>query len=463
MKQIAHLVRSSQSAGAIALCVWAMSGAVSAQDEPARRPYRGLFGARQTSVDRGTTLDFTASAVGAYDNNESGSPDAGAVDPRFQVSGPRSGLSATLAYARRSERGAFNLAGGSAVSFFPELDQRPLASHNASVGFVAPLGRRTSLSASQGFAYSPTYAFGVFPPLPGEELDVVPAEALLFDYSVFDSEAFTLQSDVEVSRMVSARGSLSAFGTYRGIDQLEEQDDGVHDLTERRFGAAYSQRLSRNVGLRVGYAYRVGDYGGQSEGAEPFETHDIDLGLDYRHAISFSRRTTFSVSTGSTITRSDSVSGPSSSAAEPGASEQPGEYQYYLLATAELEHEMGLTWRARAAYERNVQYVEGFSAPFYSDAAVASLGGFLTRRADARFTALYSTGTVGLGTADGYDIASANAGLRFALSRSLALYTNYVFHQYAFSERVELPLGFARRLVRHGVRAGLSVWAPFLE
>jgi hypothetical protein len=303
--------------------------------------------------------------------------------------------------------------------------------------------------------------FGVFPPLPGEELDFALGEPVLADYSVFDSEAYTLQSDVDVSHALSARASLSAFGSYRGIDQREE-DASLSDLTERRLGGAYGQRLSKNASLRVGYAYRVGDYGEPSNGAEPFQTHDIDLGLDYRRAFSFSRRTTFGVSTGSTITRSESTNESSSTADDPSSSEQHGEYYYYLLATAELEHEIGLTWRARAAYERNLQYVQGFSAPFFSDSAVVSLAGFLNRRAEARLTGFYSRGTVGLGSGDAYDISSANAGLRFALSASVALYTTYVFHQYAFSEPVDLPQGFARRLVRHGARAGLTVWAPFL-
>ena len=53
--------------------------------------------------------------------------------------------------------------------------------------------------------------------------------------------------------------------------------------------------------------------------------------------------------------------------------------------------------------------------------------------------------------------------LRVGLSRSLAVYSQYLYYFYDFSQDAVLPAGVPHGLERSGFRAGLTVWVPALR
>jgi hypothetical protein len=111
-----------------------------------------------------------------------------------------------------------------------------------------------------------------------------------------------------------------------------------------------------------------------------------------------------------------------------------------------------------------VDFHEGFNDPFLSDAVTASYGGLLSRRLSFSSSADYAFGAVGLeGDNNGYDSASASAGLQYALSRTLAVYARYVYYRYHFDSGVVLDPRFVPALDRQGVRVGLSASFPILR
>ena len=167
------------AAGLIALFVMPLVSL--AQEAPAdvpqreRRPQRGLFGPRNPPAGESQSLNLTLVLYGVYDDNFTGDDNVtgevaepSSIDPRFQESGYRTGLYANLAYQRRWDRASVAATGGSAAAYYPGVSDGILASHNASLGVTAPLGRRTTLSGTQTASYAP-FSYNLFPAFPGPE------------------------------------------------------------------------------------------------------------------------------------------------------------------------------------------------------------------------------------------------------------------------------------------------------
>lgn len=430
----------------------------STQPEPVRRPYRGLFGAESENPNRTESLDLTASVFGGYDDNLTADATGGtAIDSRFQVSGYRVGMGANLSYSKQWERASFSAMGGSAFGYYPDVEDSFevrdsfIGSYSGGLGFSAPLGERTTLRASQTAGYSPAYTLGVFPLLPGDIGDVqVPSPGL--EQAIYTREGYTFSTNAELSRDLSSRSALAVFYDRRTSDFRQQS----YDLRDQRMGFRVTQRVRKDLGVRLGYAYRAGQYNFQAAG-EPVRTHEIDVGIDYNRTFSFSRRTTLTFGTGSAIVVASDPEQGSSTGYVSGT-------HYRLLANATLNHEMGRSWNARLAYYRGVQYVAGFTQPLLSDSVTADVSGLISRRVEANVITSYSNGAAGFGAADnGYATYAGAAGLRVAITESLAAFAQYIFQHYDFADGVALPPGFAPRLDRQGARVGLSVSVPLIR
>lgn len=434
------------------------AGGLGRQAEQARRPYRGLFGSGPENPDRTESLVLNASIFGGYDNNlTAGTTGVAPIDPRFQGSGYRVGMSANLSYSKQWERASFGAIGGSAFSYYPDVQEpfvaqdTTLGSYNGGVGFSAPLGERTTLRASQTAGYSPAYTLGVFPALPGGVGDVTLTPPG-FDRAIYTQEGYRFDTTAMVTRNLSSRSTMEVFYERHTSDYKRQS----FDLREQRVGGRVTHQLSKGLALRLGYAYREGDYA-FVETSEPVRSHEIDAGVNYNRAFSFSRRTTLTFATGSAIVV---IGDPGQSS---GVAYGSGTH-YELLVNAALNHEIARTWNARVAYYRGVQYVEGFTQPLLSDSVTAGVGGLLSRRVSASVITEYSNGAVGYTIAgNGYDTYSGVAGLQVAISRSLAAFAQYIFQHYEFGSGVVLPPGFASLLDRHGPRVGLNVSVPLIQ
>jgi hypothetical protein len=111
-----------------------------------------------------------------------------------------------------------------------------------------------------------------------------------------------------------------------------------------------------------------------------------------------------------------------------------------------------------------VDWREGFTQPFLSDAITGSFGGLLSRRARFTSSADYSIGSVGFaGQNNGYDSASVQAGLEYALTHHLALFGRYLYYRYHFDSGVVLDPRFVPTLDRQGLRIGLNASLPIIR
>ena len=105
-----------------------------------------------------------------------------------------------------------------------------------------------------------------------------------------------------------------------------------------------------------------------------------------------------------------------------------------MIGNARLNREIGRTWHAALAYDRDVGFLETFSEPVFSDSASLSVGGLFNRRTQFHAEAALSVGDVGLSGGDnGFNSYWTSIGVDFGLTRYLSLAVNYSFYSYSFA------------------------------
>jgi hypothetical protein len=150
-------------------------------------------------------LDVTLSAAEAYDDNLLA--ETGGLTPATPaVSGFYSMFLADAAYNWQVRKVQFGATGGTAIRYYNESGKVE-PGFTSGVGFTAELARRSSISANQTVAYSPSYLYGLFPTVsaaaPGDAIPVAP------DYAVNNSSSYAYGSSVSVSHGLTRRGTIS--------------------------------------------------------------------------------------------------------------------------------------------------------------------------------------------------------------------------------------------------------------
>jgi len=420
------------------------------QPQPAsvRRPYRGIFGGPADPNSK-QALTLTGSIFGAYDDDVFAA-DSGSNVPlggSSNSSGYYGGLSAGADYSRNTDRVSFGLLGNVGVNRYVAQHQTaPIYSTAANIS--AKVARRTTVSAGAGLVYAPEYRLGLFisPTSLTGALD--PFNTVAPDYDLFSLEAYRTSASVTLSQALGQRSALEGWYSLMNVNYVHE----AFDYRSQAGGGRFTHRLTRNLGVRLGYSYGEANYNNQ-QAVRPQRIHNIEAGVDYSRALSFSRRTTFSFSTGSAVLVRDKALG--------GFDGNRSSFQ--VIGNASLTHEIGRTWTAQLAYRRAVDFREGFYDPFLTDGASASLGGLLSRRVRFSSSIDYALGSVGVTRSNNFHSASANAGLEVGLTRNLAFYGRYVYYAYDFDAEVALDSRFPRKLDRQGVRIGLTAFVPVLR
>lgn len=419
--------------------------AQTARDPRAAAPYRGLFGGNNGPDENGQVLDFTAGLFGGYDDDLGGGQNASASDSATRASSKYYGGQSQLRYRRQAfQKLHLEATAGASSSLYADIDDLVATSANGAFGVNWTVSPRTRLSVSQAIAYSPFYSYSLFP-VAGVETPLVPV-APSFDTRVTKNENITLASSATFTRDLSTRLSFSAGGNYSRVDfrSAALQPDGEHYGGQARLSYA----MTRRAKARLGYGYTTGDYGGTR--ASGLRSHSIDIGIDYARALSFSRQTQFSFSTGSTIYNDSRYT------------------RYLVLGNAQLSHQIGRTWLANATYSRSLQLVNGFSEPFFADAVAADLNGFVGRRVVVRTTTGITWGQLGLSPDDSFNRNSKTSyvtpSVQVAVTEMVALQASYFFYRYQFDPgAAALPEGFDSRRSRQGVRLGLTFWVPLVR
>ena len=424
-----------------------------------RRPYRGLFGVPFDATRR-QALDFTFSAFGAYDQDVFATEQGPSSEPGRRLGGWFSGLGAGLSYTRPGRRVTFNSSGGVGVNrYFRNSRTASLGKLSADLNWLAARYTRVVLSGS--VVYSPEYRVGLFSSGQDLALPEDPYASVHSDIDLYSESALRTASSIAISQDLGRRTNATASYSISSVDYLHQPYDN-HSWSA---GAGVTHALSRSLSARAGYTYSTANYR-QFGDLQLYEAHNIDVGLDYSRALSVSRRTRVTFSTGSAVL----VNNPTLLAPTPltedgraSAGVPVREVTYHLIGSATLVREIQRTWRFEAGYRRAVDFHEGFLQPFLADSVSVQGGGLLSRRVRFSGSASYSFGKVGTYTRDDYNAASATAGLQYAISRMLTTYGRYVYYRYDFKTQVALDPRFAPFLDRQGVRFGLSMTLPVIR
>jgi hypothetical protein len=422
------------------------------------RPYESLFGGAAEQPEGTQGLFLNGALFAGYDDDIF----ARGVNPGFnrpRISGDFVGSQLSATYFRQFATSTLSAFGASASRYLPE-DRRYVQTFTAgAVAYQAHLNAVTAVEMRQAVTYRPFFSPAVFPPAnpvgpslgaPGDVDDIG-------DFGMQGPDDFTLASDRggvlytttgRFRRKLSARSRLDFRGLY-GVGSLRSVP--VQGLSNRRWllGGRYTHDVSPYLAGRLGYAYRT--YSTRSGGKS--DAHDIDVGLMVNRPFIYQRgRTAFSFTTGTTMVVRERL--------EPG--DTGDRFLLRAIGTANLAHAFRSSWQAEVDYAHLVGFIDGFADPVEGDRVLASLGGLITRALDLSMSVGYLNGAVGMRTRN-FDTTLANARLRLALTRNLALFAQYFYYQYAYDEGIADQLLIAPDLERQGFRAGLTVWLPLLR
>lgn len=415
------------------------NGQAYAQGPRAARPYRGLFG--------GGVGDFTqlltanASVGGGWDNNLLADV-LGRRTTRIVNdlnSSHRGGLgtaSGSLNYALNTERISGRASAGTSARYYPTLDSTFIRRNYAATGVAWNIGN--GLAAGAQASYQP-YSLGAFYP---QLIDPRTGdEAIDEDFASSTEHYASYSGNVSFGHQLSRRTSVSMGAAYR---IRESSFRGVR--RSRTAGGMISRSMTRDLSLKLGYRYYDAEYDGFASRAA---NHIIDAGIDYSHALSISRRTRISFSTGTSAATSPVTN----------------QTRYRAVGSADLTHEFGRTWFASLGYDRGIRFVDSWPEPMFYDGATAGLHGLITRRLQFHAGARAALGSRQVLANDDskFHTYYGNAGLSYALSRFINAGVTYAYYNHRFADSFVLAPGYPNHVSRESVRIYISAWAPLFE
>jgi hypothetical protein len=429
-------------AAVLAACYPATGFAQTATRAPAGGAVFGGGAPTATSAS-GQKLNVMIDLDEAYDQNVVAQSAEGVTIPLFQANGFYTMFTPALDFSSSSNRLQVAVNASSNVRYYSDIHQTMVTNHVLGAGLMAHLTPRTSISVNQGFTYSPALFFGLFAsgatPIIGA---VVPGAS---NYALNDNRSYAYATGAGVTHQLSPRATLSFESSLR-ITDFTGHDASYPDMKAADAGGKLVYSLSRGVGLRLGYTYRRAEYVGSPRTNE----QDFDIGIDYNRPLSKTRKTTLAFSLGPAMATAPLVVGSSDV-----------RQQFRVIADASLKHDLGRTWALQGLYHRGLGYIEGLQTPVYSEAYAATTSGYLNRRTDLSLTAAYSTGESALiGTPSQFSTYTGDVRLRYAVTRTWAVYGEYVYYYYIFNRNIPLPAGVSPGLTRNGVRTGLVLWIP---
>jgi hypothetical protein len=288
---------------------------------------------------------------------------------------------------------------------------------------------------NQDFGYTASYQLGIFPTLSLGAAQTPTGAAS--DYAIGKQPAYTSNSGIQFVQTLSRRSALQLSYERRFV--MFSVD--ASDLTTEGGGIKFTHHFSRYVGFHTGIASRLAQYA-RSEGPNRVRTRDVDLGLDYDRPLSFSRHTTLSFSSGSSLVP------------------QNGKTYYRVTGNVSLAHHMGRTWTTSLRYDRGLQFIEAFPRPFFSDAIAAGVKGNPSRKVDLQLSAAYSAGAIGVGGNGGrVGTYTGTAKMNISVNRHVALFSEYLYYHYRLDQQT-LATAFPAKLDRQTARLGLRLWFP---
>jgi hypothetical protein len=422
------------------LLVSSMPAIVHAQEVPERRPTRPLFGAPDPRGESEGGIWVSGTLFGSYDDNlllssqdSQNRPPLFPIVTREPIAGAATGYDTTLFLKAPGERPAFEASVVSEGRYFPEFNEfvsgRQMAQAVSSVATTP--WRDTTFRATGSGRYSLNAPpFATASSLSDSDVDLPDGGD-----SVRLRHTNDVRGMVELERDWSGRKSLGVIGGVHSsqIDGGERQE--IYDI-----GARMAARMSRSGTFRASYIRQDVDRVGAH-----YVVHRLNIGGDYARPLSASRRSFIAFSGGSS------------------AIESRDSLRMNVIGDASFWYEFKQSWIGALRYHRGVTFLDEVPDPLMADSVTAEMTGLLSPRVDFNSSATFSSGVVGLDNGEPYQMYGARARLRYAVSRMMALYGEYLLFSYQFPESVPLTGGLPSAFNRQAVRVGLMVSTRLAE
>ncbi|HMD35977.1 MAG TPA: hypothetical protein VKH42_13460 [Vicinamibacterales bacterium] len=428
--------------------VAAGSTRVLAQVNAPRSSSNGVFDTRPYTAT-GQRLDVTFSTNEGYDHDVL--PQTLDTIDLVGPSGASTNVLGSARYAWFGRHAQFRAAGESTLRSYNSLGDLPdssyaTSSHSEATAFSYRTAKNNFV-AYQTASYSSSLLNSLFP----QSGEFVPGDAptVASAYAVRDSQVYSYNAGTEFTRKVTARNSVSASVDWQHADTFGAKVK-TSSLNASRLRFRFSRDVSRNTTATAGYSYRLGDVVGLLPVGGLLEENGAEIGIDYRHPISKTRRLTVQTRVGI------------ASIADPGLTPEAGlNGQHYRQFSAQVSalYDIGRTWQAGGEYRRgNFEYVAGLREPVTSDNFSLRVEGLLTRRLEGLASIVHSVGKSALNRTESfYETYNGDVRLRFALTRTVAAYGEYVYGFYDSRGTAPVIAGLPPSLERNGIRAGFTL------
>ena len=412
-----------------------------------RRPAGGLFGATRSDVSAADKLNFTFVLAEGLDSAVP--PDlASRVSQGLQTGGFSTQIAAASDYAHTGKRLNLASTASTAFKYYQSLDRFDALGHNVGVGANIRLPNG-SVQANQSAAYSASYLYQLFPtdstPILGASIPVNP------EYQIVDTKSFAYATTARLS-FGSVRGTqFTASGAFSRTD-FEQQAFQPLDLDSYQGGVEVSGRMTSSGRFIAGYDFHSSEFG---LGA-PTTEHGVRIGAEWSPALSRTRRATFRFDVTPTRLQLPASALNGSSAGE-------ADLQLNRLSSnASITFPFRPNWQTTARYRRSVEYLSVLGQPVLSDGGRFELTGLLARRIDLTASAGYVTAASALNSTQALVTYTGQVAIRYALKRSLALSTEYLYYYYDLSEQAALAPHLAATYEQHGIRVGVVLFVETL-
>jgi hypothetical protein len=423
----------------MAAATFVISTPAFAQSPSAPRQAGGLFGdTRSDTADR-HRLNIAFGLLEALDRVPPPGPGSALVQPGLLADGYSTTLVGSAEYARTRRRTQLAGTAQTAFRYYQSLNDIESVSHSAGLGASFQLPRTATVRFNQSAAYSPSYLYELFPagapPTLGEAIPAPP------DYRVLQAESYSYRSDAAFAMGTSRGPRVSVSGHH---DRTDFTGQPTVDPTWITSGARAEVASGRKVAFIGAYEYRMGDFalGGLSK------EHRLDFGMDYSRALSSGRRAAFRFKITPSTLDTDGFRIGDQLAGRVFRTQGQASVDYYSRR-----------WHASGQVERAVEYVALLAAPVLADSSRFSLQGLLNRRMDLLAMASYATGASVVNVGHEVDAYTANIRLRFAFSRTFALYTEYLHFYYDLRGQQGLSPDLPREYQQRSIKVGLTLWA----
>jgi hypothetical protein len=238
------------------------------------------------------------------------------------------------------------------------------------------------------------------------------------------------------------------------VTEYQDETTVLSGVDTHSVGASVSHTASRNFSFSGGYNYRSGSVGFTG----PSYEHEMPVGVGYSSALSPSRRLSIRVNAGPAWVKI------APSAAILAANPEPlRDYFFRIQGSAHVNYPFRLNWNAAASYDRSVQYVMGTTQPALSDSVFGELTGLISRRVDLTVGGGYANAiSAQVNSRQELDTYTAGVRIRYALRRSMAVYSEYLYYKYDQRGLLSLAPGLPRVFEQHGARVGFALFVEAL-